>query len=152
VSYCTQRSKDEGYNSFAFLLWGSEDSERGETWAVDVPLTDLGAEEKALQQLTTRYREVRGLLGSCFCLRAGVRAKPVKVVFAQDPVSQSVAYDPDIVPSRVPRQRKVSRLPHRLHLNQGRASQYQNKTQSSNDRIYRAMGRAEPARGLHRRR
>lgn len=84
IEYFRQRGEDEAYNSFAFLLWGSEDSQRGDTWAVDVPLTDLGAEEKAMQKLAATYREVRGLLGSCFYLRAGVRIKPVKVVYAYE--------------------------------------------------------------------
>ncbi|KAB5547138.1 hypothetical protein GE09DRAFT_1130073 [Coniochaeta sp. 2T2.1] len=69
-SYCKQQASDGGYNSFAFLVWGSEDSERGKTWAVDVPLTDLGAQEKAFQQLAARYKRERGLFGSCFYLRS----------------------------------------------------------------------------------
>jgi desulfoferrodoxin (superoxide reductase-like protein) len=79
ISYFGSQREGQGYNNFAFLLWGSADSLRGETWAVDVPLTDLGAEEKAMKRLMARYNEARGLLGSCFYLREGVHMEPVKV-------------------------------------------------------------------------
>ncbi|KAB5559928.1 hypothetical protein GE09DRAFT_1114986 [Coniochaeta sp. 2T2.1] len=76
-SYCKQRAGDD-YNLFAFLVWGSEDSERGETWAVDVPVTDPGAEEKAFEQLAARYKQKRGLFGSCFYLRSASVVRPVE--------------------------------------------------------------------------
>jgi hypothetical protein len=102
VSYCTSRGKDEGFASFAFLLWGSENSEGGETWAVDVPLTDLGAEEKAMKQLAKRYREARGMLGSCFYLRTGVRMRPVQVVYVHNPTLLLTLLTVYSVPSRLP--------------------------------------------------
>lgn len=73
---------------FAFLLWGSQDSERGETWAVDVPLSstaeyNIRDEVAAFERLRRRYAEVRGVLGSCFYLRGAVVVRPVKVAISE---------------------------------------------------------------------
>ena len=81
--YFRKRAKDGGYNRFAFMVWGSEDSERGETWAVDVPLTDIVAHDKAFDQLKTAYRMKRGISRSCLSLLCTSTVRPVKVSLAR---------------------------------------------------------------------
>ena len=107
--YFRKRAKDEGYNHFVLMVWGSEDSERGEAWAVDVPLTDFQAEDKAFDQLRTTYRKERGVTRSCLSLLCTSTLKPVQV--RSHFVSMLRDTPPGltgIVPNRLPGQRQVS--------------------------------------------
>jgi hypothetical protein len=58
--YLEDKASAKGYNECVFLLWGSEDSERYKTWAVDVPLTDPQAEDTIFRELNRHYYKERG--------------------------------------------------------------------------------------------
>jgi hypothetical protein len=64
-----------------FLLWGSDNAkntESFESWAVDVPITDLESEDKIFALLAKRYKEL-GFLRRCFSFRKFSKLKPVTV-------------------------------------------------------------------------
>jgi hypothetical protein len=65
--------------SCVFLLWGSRDSERFPTWAVDVQTTGIENEEIIFQKLAQRFSTERGFLRRAFSLREFDKLEPVTV-------------------------------------------------------------------------
>jgi hypothetical protein len=65
--------------SCVFLLWGSRDSERSPTWAVDVQIASPENEEEIFQKLAQRYLAERGFWQRYFSFREYDKLEPVTV-------------------------------------------------------------------------
>ncbi|CAN9451614.1 unnamed protein product [Alternaria alternata] len=63
--------------SCVFLLWGSADSERFPTWAIDVPIADPKSEDEIFALLAKRYAEEIGFWRRHLTFRKFSRLKPV---------------------------------------------------------------------------
>jgi hypothetical protein len=69
LDYFEQESYRKEDASCVFLLWGSRDSERSPTWAVDVQITDVESEGEIFQTLARQYSTELGFLRRNFSLR-----------------------------------------------------------------------------------
>lgn len=85
-AYFKKKAKKIDNASCVFLLWGSRDSERSPTCAVDVETTDLEDEGDIFQKLADRYFAERGLLKRCFSFREFEKLEPVTVCFIPAPI------------------------------------------------------------------
>jgi hypothetical protein len=69
LDYFEEESYRKEDASCVFLLWGSRDSERSPTWAVDVQITDVESEGEIFQTLAQQYSTELGFLRRNFSLR-----------------------------------------------------------------------------------
>lgn len=76
--------------SCVFLLWGSADSERFPTWAIDVPIADPKSEDEIFASLAKRYVEELGFWRRYLIFRRFSRLRAVTVCPSQIVVYQSV--------------------------------------------------------------
>jgi hypothetical protein len=81
LDYFEQESYRKEDASCVFLLWGSRDSERSPTWAVDVQITDVENEGEIFQTLAQQYSTELGFLRRTFSLREFEKLEPVTVCF-----------------------------------------------------------------------
>jgi hypothetical protein len=65
--------------SCVFLLWGSADSERFPTWAIDIPIADPKSEDEIFASLAKRYAEELGFWRRYLTFRKFSRLIPVTV-------------------------------------------------------------------------
>jgi hypothetical protein len=65
--------------SCVFLLWGSTDSERFPTWAIDVPIADSKSEDEIFTSLAKQYAEELGFWRRYLTFRKFSRLRPVTV-------------------------------------------------------------------------
>ncbi|CAN9474201.1 unnamed protein product [Alternaria alternata] len=63
--------------SCVFLLWGSTDSERFPTWAIDVPIADSKSEDEIFTSLAKQYAEELGFWRRYLTFRKFSRLRPV---------------------------------------------------------------------------
>jgi len=85
-SYFEKEAKKKYNASCVFLLWGSRDSERSPTCAVDVQTTDLEDEGDIFQRLADRYFAERGFFKRYFSFREFEKLEPVTVCFVPAPI------------------------------------------------------------------
>jgi hypothetical protein len=81
LDYFEEESYRKEDASCVFLLWGSRDSERSPTWAVDVQITDVEKEGEIFQTLAQQYSTELGFLRRTFSLREFEKLEPVTVCF-----------------------------------------------------------------------
>jgi hypothetical protein len=81
LDYFENEAERKEYASCVFLLWGSRDSERFPTWAVDIKTTGIENEEIIFQKLAQRYSTERGFLRRNLSLREFDKLEPVTVCF-----------------------------------------------------------------------
>jgi hypothetical protein len=79
LDYFEEESNRKEDASCVFILWGSRDSERSPTWAVDVQITDVDNEGEIFQTLSQRYSTEIGFLRRTFSLREFEKLEPVTV-------------------------------------------------------------------------
>jgi hypothetical protein len=77
LHYFANRRNKDGYQGCVFLLWKST---KGVTWAIDVPITDSGAEDVIFRNLCAHYVKHRGFWCRYLGLRGVVEVEPVKVL------------------------------------------------------------------------
>lgn len=78
-AYFETETEKNGDARCVFVLWGSENSEKSTTWAIDVRISDPDAEEVIFHELKARYYAERGVWRKYFALRDFIQVKPVVV-------------------------------------------------------------------------
>jgi hypothetical protein len=78
-AYFETETEKNGDARCVFVLWGSENSEKSVTWAIDVRISDPDAEEVIFRELKARYYAERGVWRKYFALRDFIQVKPVVV-------------------------------------------------------------------------
>jgi hypothetical protein len=78
-NYFEKEAKKYDDSRCVFLLWGSEDSEKSTTCAIDVRISDSDAEGTVFHELKEAYYNKRGRWRKYLALRDVTQVKPVKV-------------------------------------------------------------------------
>jgi hypothetical protein len=78
-AYFGKKAEAHSDSQCVFLLWGSEDSGKSATWAIDARISDSDAEETAFRELKEAYYAKRGRWRKYLSLRDVSQVIPVKV-------------------------------------------------------------------------